>query len=46
MGQTVNQGDVVAEMGSTGISTGPHCHFEIRINGVAQNPQNYLFKSR
>lgn len=46
VGQTVNQGDVVAEMGSTGISTGPHCHFEIRINGVAQNPQNYLFKSR
>ncbi len=45
-GQTVNQGDPVAAMGSTGISTGPHCHFEIRINGVAQNPQKYLFKGR
>lgn len=45
-GQTVEQGEEIAAMGSTGISTGPHCHFEIRINGVAQNPQNYLFKGR
>jgi len=41
-GQVVNQGQQLGNMGSTGNSTGPHCHFEIRLNGVLQNPQNYL----
>lgn len=41
-GQAVNQGQQVGVMGSTGNSTGAHCHFEIRLNGVLQNPQNYL----
>ena len=41
-GAKVNKGQVIAGVGSTGSSTGNHCHFEIRINGESKNPQNYL----
>ena len=41
-GDVIARGQVIALVGSTGNSTGPHIHFEVRVNGEYQNPRNWL----
>jgi murein DD-endopeptidase MepM/ murein hydrolase activator NlpD len=43
VGQTVTKGQVIAKAGSTGYSTGPHCHFAVKINGNYVDPTSYLY---
>ena len=42
VGQVVKKGQVISYMGSTGYSTGPHVHYEVKVNGIEVNPENFL----
>ncbi len=46
VGDTVKRGEPVLTVGSTGVSTGPHAHFEVRVNGVWTDPLEYILKKR
>ena len=44
LGERVKRGEFVAAVGNSGRSTGPHVHYEVRVNGVADNPRKFLLE--
>ncbi|MBN2497936.1 MAG: peptidoglycan DD-metalloendopeptidase family protein [Deltaproteobacteria bacterium] len=44
VGERIDRGDLVGKIGNTGRSTGPHLHYEVEVNGVCENPMNYILE--